>query len=311
MTTAAAFLLFAEARVDVAILEVGLGGRLDSTNACEPAVTVVTQIELEHTDKLGDTIAAIAGEKAGILKPRVPAVTGELHPDAARVVAARASAVDAPLARLGSEFRVELREARPLTTDFGFEDDGFRCAATLSVAGTHQVANAAVALAAIRRGAFANDVALATRGAAALGEVVLPARAELRPAPKPVLIDGAHTAASAEALGAIVAALAPPVRSLVLSVSAGKDLAPIVSALAPGCRRVVVTRAEPVRSLPTDALAAEVEAVAPAAACVVVDDPADAVRSARGAQGDDELLIVAGSVYMAGIARDLLVPESR
>jgi dihydrofolate synthase/folylpolyglutamate synthase len=86
VTTAAAFQLFAEARVDVAILEVGLGGRLDSTNVVTPAVSCITSIELEHTDKLGDTLAAIAGEKAGIAKRGVPLVTGALPAEAAEVV---------------------------------------------------------------------------------------------------------------------------------------------------------------------------------------------------------------------------------
>jgi dihydrofolate synthase/folylpolyglutamate synthase len=90
-TTAAALLLFRDLRVDHAVLEVGLGGRLDSTNAVAPAVCCITSIELEHTDLLGDTLAAIAGEKAGILKPGVPAVCGELPREAFAVVERRAA----------------------------------------------------------------------------------------------------------------------------------------------------------------------------------------------------------------------------
>jgi folylpolyglutamate synthase/dihydropteroate synthase len=101
VTTAAAFLLFAEAGVDVALVEVGLGGRLDSTNVVAPAVCCITSIELEHTEKLGDTLAAIAGEKAGIAKAGVPLVVGALPAEAAEVVEARARALGCPLARLG------------------------------------------------------------------------------------------------------------------------------------------------------------------------------------------------------------------
>ena len=96
VTTALALMLFAEAGVDAVLLEVGLGGRLDSTNVVAPEVTCVTSIELEHTDKLGDTLAAIAGEKAGIAKPGVPMLMAPLAPDAARTVEAHCARVGAP-----------------------------------------------------------------------------------------------------------------------------------------------------------------------------------------------------------------------
>ena len=111
VTTAAAFLLFAEARLDRVVLEVGLGGRLDSTNVVDPAVACVTTIELEHTDQLGDTLAAIAAEKAGIVKPGRPVVVGALAPEAEAVVLARARAVGAPARVLGRDFCVAVRTA--------------------------------------------------------------------------------------------------------------------------------------------------------------------------------------------------------
>ncbi len=106
-TTAAAFLLFREAEVDFAVLEVGLGGRLDSTNVCVPVVTCVTSIELEHTDKLGSRLSEIAAEKAGILKGGVPAVLGTLPSEARDTILARADEVGAPVAEQGREFRDE------------------------------------------------------------------------------------------------------------------------------------------------------------------------------------------------------------
>ncbi|MBW2295159.1 MAG: hypothetical protein JRG94_23055 [Deltaproteobacteria bacterium] len=129
-TTAAALLIFAEAHLDYAVLEVGLGGRLDSTNIVMPRVTCITSIELEHTDKLGTTLAAIAGEKAGIIKPRVPCVIGRLAPEAERVIRDRARELGAPVLRLG--------------VDFPSLDPS-----ELTVLGRHQADNAAIALAAI------------------------------------------------------------------------------------------------------------------------------------------------------------------
>jgi dihydrofolate synthase/folylpolyglutamate synthase len=112
-TTAAALLLFSEAEVDRVVLEVGLGGRLDSTNVVVPAVTCVTSIELEHTEKLGDSLAEIAREKAGILKAGVPAVAGDLPAPARTVLAERAREIGTEVAWLGSDFDVEVAAAGP------------------------------------------------------------------------------------------------------------------------------------------------------------------------------------------------------
>ena len=110
-TAAIAFTLFAEAGVDRAVIEVGLGGRLDSTNVVWPAVTCITSIELEHTDKLGTTEAAIAGEKAGILKPGVPAVLGALGREADEVIRSRALQLAAPVSARGQHFDVQVERA--------------------------------------------------------------------------------------------------------------------------------------------------------------------------------------------------------
>src|SRR5262245_44292277 len=151
VTTAAAFQLFTDARVDVAILEVGLGGRLDSTNVVTPAVSCITSIELEHTDKLGDTLAAIASEKAGIAKPGVPLVTGALPAEAAAVVEARARSLGCPLARLERELACEVLEERIDGTRFRLRDAPFEVELELAAPGRHQAANASLALACVRR----------------------------------------------------------------------------------------------------------------------------------------------------------------
>jgi dihydrofolate synthase/folylpolyglutamate synthase len=310
-TTAAALLLFREAGVDCAVLEVGLGGRLDSTNVVTPAVACVTSIELEHTDKLGTTLAEIAREKAGILKPGVPAVLGELPRPAREVVVARATELGAPLAVLGRDFRVETlaegREGLRLRMIDGPVDVEVR----IPVLGAHQAANAALALACVRRAGGVADGALPEAVAKGLAGAELPGRIELLGRDPTLLVDAAHTAASARALARALSRLPRRRTRLVLSVSSGKDTASILRALLPEASEVTVTRADPTRSLAPGEVAAAVRAAAPDLPLEIVPDAQLAVRTAREGLGAEDLLCVTGSVYLAGIARRLLRARRR
>jgi dihydrofolate synthase / folylpolyglutamate synthase len=314
VTTAAAFQLFREARVDVAIMEVGLGGRLDSTNVVEPAVCCITSIEREHTEILGETPADIAAEKAGIAKPGVPLVMGALCAEAAAVVEARARALGCPLARLGHELRTELLAEATDGSRFRFADGAFALELALSAPGRHQVANAALALGCVRRLGSVSDDALRSAAAKAFAHVVLPGRIEICARQPWVIVDGAHTAASARALAATLAGIARRRSHLVLSISAGKDLGAICQALVPQADLVTVTRAEAVRSLDPQQVAEAVRAVAGRAEVRVVPNPHLALRAARESLAADDLLCASGSIYLAGIARRLLrepPPEER
>ena len=298
-TTAAAFLLFAEARVDCAVFEVGLGGRLDSTNVCEPLVTCVTSIELEHTEQLGTTLAAIAMEKAGIAKARVPLVTGALAKPARAAVRARAREVGAPLLRAGAEFHATESESAVSGSGVhywecgagGVEERGEGCAGngvggrrennerggvgehreifkrgenfaraafaaseetnarkkintpafeahfTLAAPGAHQVGNAALALCSARQ--FVRARGLTPRAPweqiarRALARARLPGRVEIISRAPWLVVDSAHTKASARALAAVLAKIPRAHAHFVLSVSAGKDLDALIAALAP------------------------------------------------------------------------------
>jgi len=280
-TTAAAFLLFAEAGVDVAVFEVGLGGRLDSTNVVEPAVTCITSIELEHTEKLGSTLAAVAGEKAGIAKPGVPLVSGALPPEAEAAVEARAQDVGAPRVRLGHELQLEILEEEPIATRFAWRDGPVSLRTRLAWPGPHQAANAALALACVRRLGAVEDAALPELASRALASVRLEARAEILGERPWLVVDGAHTAASATTLAAVLARLPRRRAHLVLSVSAGKDLGALCRALVPCVQTVTVTRAEPVRSLQPKQVADAVRAVGGDAEVRVVPNPHLALRAAR------------------------------
>ncbi len=303
-TTAAALLLFADAGIDRVVLEVGLGGRLDSTNVVEPAVTCITTIELEHTDRLGATVAAIAAEKAGILKAGRPLVLGALPPAAEAVVLARAEALGVPVTRLAREFDAVLRG--PATLDglpLALRDGAFAVDATLPVLGAHQAASAALALACVRRLAAHDDTALAAAVVRGFAGARLPGRVERVGRTPWLVVDAAHTAASAAALAAALACVPRAAVHLVLSVSAGKDLPAILAALLPLATCVTVTRAEPTRSLAPDEIAAAARAVAPGVAMRVVPNPHLALRAAREGAAAEDLVIATGSVYLAGIAR--------
>jgi len=302
-TTAVAFLLFAEAGLDRVVLEVGLGGRLDSTNVVDPAVACITTIELEHTDKLGATLAAIAAEKAGIVKRGRPLVLGALPPEAAAVVLERAEELDAPVARLGRDFGATLREAGLGGLRLALHDGPLAAEVGLPVLGAHHAANAALALACVRRLGAHPDAALAEAAVRGFAAAELPGRVEIVGRAPWLVADAAHTAASAAALAGALACLPRRTTHLVLSVSAGKDLAAILAALLPLAGQVTVTRAEPARSLAPEAIAAAARAAAPGVALRVVPDPYLALRAAREAAGPDDLVLATGSVYLAGIAR--------
>jgi len=305
-TTAAALLLFEEARVDRVVLEVGLGGRLDSTNVVDPVITCVTSIELEHTDKLGNSLAEIAYEKAGVLKPGVPSVAGDLPAPARAVLADRAREVGTEVAWLGTDFDVEVRSGGPEGLVLRLRDGPLTVDAKVPVLGAHQAANAALALACARRSRVASDADLSDAAARGLAVAELPGRIEVLGRSPWLLVDGAHTAVSARALARVLASLPRRRTQLVLSISAGKDMSSILEALLPEADEVTVTRAEPVRSLAPEKVARAVRAAAPRLNPRVVPDPHLAVRATREGLAADDLLCVSGSVYLAGIARRVL-----
>jgi dihydrofolate synthase/folylpolyglutamate synthase len=283
-TVAMALLAFADAAVDVAVVEVGLGGRLDATNVVVPRATAVTRLGLDHMEFLGDTLAAIAGEKAGILKAGVPAVTIAQADEAHRVLAATAAAVGAPLTVV------------PI-------DD----ALAPSLHGAHQRENASLARALVRAGGFAVDDAVVDRG---LRRVVWPARYETLSTSPLVIVDGAHNADAARALRATLASDARVgARHVVLGVSRGHDPRELADLLLPGARSIVATQAQHVR-----ALSARDIARAAAAHGVVDVEPsvaaAIAVACAR-ARRDGGVVVVTGSLFVAGEARACFLPMPR
>lgn len=208
--TALAFEAFREAGVETAAVEVGLGGRLDATNVLRPAVTAITTVARDHTAHLGETIAEIAAEKAGILKPGVPAVVGPLRGEAIAVVGRRAEEVGAPIARLGTDARVESVEVTGAGTSFRYVSP--RCpgglALRLPLPGRHQAANAGVALMALERLPAPPDPAAIRRG---LSGLRWPGRfQQLRRGDGLWILDAAHNGEAFRALHRTLRDVDPP-----------------------------------------------------------------------------------------------------
>ena len=307
ITTAMGLLYFARRDVDLAVVEVGMGGRLDSTNAVRPVVSVLTTISLDHTRLLGSTLAAIAGEKAGILKRGRPAVSGVRGAEPESVIRRIAEARRVRLREIGVDYDYDYQPPRP---PLGRPTPGLARVATwrtdwgridLPLLGEHQALNASVALATLdvlgEHGiAIGRDAVV--RGFAGLD---WPARAEVLPRERPlVVVDGAHNPASAVALAETLRTCFPPgPRTLVFAASREKDFRAQLEALLPGSARVICTRfVENPRSLPPDAVADAVVDLGYEPP-YLADDPASAWDLARSITPDDGLICATGSLFFA------------
>lgn len=304
--TAAAFFLFQSADVDYAIIEAGLGGRSDATNVVQPAVTCITSIELEHTDRLGKTLAAIASEKAGIIKSGIPVISGFLPPSAVQVIDTQARAVGAPLIRLGRELQLTTRRGKEMTMALTIDSGNGPIHAMLPVLGRHLAVNGALAVACIQQLGVLSPAELAAATRQGFANIRLPGRMEIWSRCPWVVVDAAHTPASARALALLLAEIPAKVRHLVLSISVGKDLKAICKALLPTIETVTVTQAEPIRSQHPEILADEIRALFPHILLRVIPDPRLAIKSAYETLPPHTALCITGSVYMAGLARTVL-----
>lgn len=304
--TALAFSLFAHAGVDVAVIEVGLGGRLDPTNVVHPLVSCITSIELEHTDRLGNTLAAIAGEKAGIVKPWVPVVIGDLPREAVAVVETQATRCAAPLHRLGIEFAAAVTRTSAEGMAVHLDCGPLALDLTMPVLGPHLAGNAALALACIRHADLLPVAQLADAARRGLARAVLPGRTEILGRSPWVVADGAHTESSARALMRALDVLDCRERHMVVSISSGKDLAILLPILAANASSFVATRADRQRSLEPGAIADWVRQRYPDLPVRIIEDPQQAVRDTLIDLPPDALMCVTGSVYAAGAARAVL-----
>jgi dihydrofolate synthase/folylpolyglutamate synthase len=305
VTTALALDWFARQEVDAAVVEVGIGGRLDATNVLDARVGVITTIELEHTDLLGPTLGAIAEEKSGILHSGMRAVLGDLPPEAAEVVRRVTDRLGGGIPwRLGREVVVGDRELSEEGQSFSLTLPGLTLPRLeIPLLGRFQVGNAALAVAAAARFLDMTGTALVPAAvAASLARVRWPGRLD-RIARRPELFyDVAHTPESARAVAESLGEIAPladrSASAILFGCLRGKDVDRILDALAPLADTLVVVRVRSGRGLPGSEL--RVAAAGRFPRIVEAPDAATGLKLARAATGPDGITLATGSDYLIG-----------
>ncbi len=310
LTVALAFLHFRQIGVDMAVIEVGLGGTWDGTNVVEPRVAVLTNVGLDHTEILGDTVEEIARDKVAIIKPGCIAVTGVTQPSVRAIVAERAAAVGAPLWRYGAEITQTTHRSGTFGTDFSVQV-GAREYESLHIGmiGAHQSVNAALAIAAVnalsRDGVAVPDDSLRQ----ALAAVRLPGRMEIVGDRPMVLLDGAHNPDKFAALLDTLRQLPGTRKIFVVGFTARHDYAAMLAMLAPVADHIVLTSFEmhsdfgPGRGVNVDELSAILAGLKPKGTWHAAATPRDALAAARAAASPDDLICVTGSLYLVGAVR--------
>jgi dihydrofolate synthase/folylpolyglutamate synthase len=289
--TAMAFWLFRELGVETAVVETGLGGRLDATNVVEPVLTVITPIDFDHEAYLGHTIEAIAGEKAGILKPGVPAVFAKQRPEAEAVLNARAAELGVPVTR-AEEF-----EIRDLEIDSrGSRFSGIVC----PLAGEHQVDNAVTAALALRALRVSTDGIAMTRWPGRLEYV----------APNPdILLDGAHNPAGARALARYLERFLPNRRIwMIYGAMRDKAVEEVTGILFPLAAELIFPALDSSRALRPEAL---VDLAGRGQTAANIAGAMDILKH-RAEQEDisDDVVVISGSLYLVGEARARFVEQA-
>ncbi|MGI8982594.1 MAG: bifunctional folylpolyglutamate synthase/dihydrofolate synthase [Pirellulaceae bacterium] len=329
ITTALGFLFFARHHVDVAVLEVGLGGRLDSTNVCRPEVSVITSISYDHTKQLGGTLTEIAREKAGIIKPGVPVVSGVIDDEPRQVIQQTAREQSAPLAERGRDFdfanvshsgeghvqRFDYWESNLHTPCAGMSAhgvSGLLIGLEIGLLGVHQCANAAVAIAALRQLSRQNwsipDAAIRQ----GLSAARCSARVEILGRNPTVILDVAHNVASAQALAQVLGQQFPGKRAtLIFASSRDKDVAGILRVLLPACETLILTRyvtnPRAMETAELESIAREVAAQLPGpAAPRIVVEPTPSAAWQRACQEESGLICITGSFFLAADMAEIL-----
>jgi dihydrofolate synthase/folylpolyglutamate synthase len=298
-STAMAFHEFGRQKVDWAVIETGMGGRLDATNAIKPRLAIITNISLEHQEYLGDTLARIAAEKGGIIKNRTPVITAIRQKKAISVVAQLARKKSAPLFRLGKDFRVK-RHSSGGFSYYGMDSVWHHL--QIGLMGNHQADNAALALAAsellnrINAGISPDSIA---KG---LLEAQWPGRLEVVSSDPYLLLDGAHNLIAARKLARFLSAvLAGRPITLVIGILDDKPYKEMLKSLLPVCHRVILTRAKIDRALDPDRLLAVAKDFTPQV--IVIADVGQALKHALETVRPKDAICVAGSLYVVGEAK--------
>ncbi|MGQ9921220.1 MAG: bifunctional folylpolyglutamate synthase/dihydrofolate synthase [Desulfobacca sp.] len=300
--TAMALLYYAQQQADPVILETGMGGRLDATNIVRPLLTLITNIALDHREYLGNSLAAIAAEKAGIVKPGVPVVTGVRQATALVPIQAAATALHSPLYLMKRDFRVRSTGRGQFRYEgLGANLSGLRT----NLLGRHQYRNAALALAAVellwQQGLEIPEMVIRQ----GLAQVRWPGRLELLATAPRLILDGAHNPAAATTLAqALRHDLTYRRLILVLGIMADKDIRGILRRLLPLADVVIFSRPRYERAATPEHLQSQADSLPPQT--LVSNDLAAAIEKARTLAQADDLIVVTGSLFTIGEAREYL-----
>jgi len=301
-STAMALFEFGKKNVDWAIIETGMGGRLDATNMIKPALSIISNISLEHQMYLGNSIAQIAGEKGGIIKKNVPVVTGVQQKNAVSVLKEIADSQSAPFYRYKDAFRVR-RKKKSVFTYFGI-DNLWRNMHT-RLAGSHQIDNAALVLAAcevLNR----NQVDLSPKCIRdGLAQNRWPGRLDIVSTSPLIILDGAHNLIAVRKLARFLSEkLSDRNITLVAGVMDDKPYSSMLQSLLPLCSRVILTQAKIDHAVPPDTLSAVAKTMTQN--IEVFDDVPQAVTHAVKTTSPDDAICIAGSLYVVGEAKEVL-----
>lgn len=304
IATALAFLYFSREKVDIAVIEVGLGGRLDATNVITPRVSVITALYLEHTYILGNSLTQIAREKAGIIKTGVPVVVSPQREEARQMVSAVAEQRQSPLIQMGVDYISECLDSSLERQSFCVQcvQTGEKTCLEIGLLGRHQVENASTAFAALRElrlhGIPIRDESIKD----GLSRTSWPARFEILRKDPPVIVDSAHNPDSARKLRQTLDEYFPG-RSIILvfGVSEDKNVMGMIQELLAGTRLFICSKSTHPRAMDAEEL---MEMVKPFGCPVqAIDQVGDALEEAIRVAGQESVVVVTGSIFVAATAR--------
>lgn len=314
--TAMAFLYFKKKGIEIAVIETGLGGRLDSTNVLTPVISVITPISLDHTAFLGNTIAEIAGEKAGIIKKGVPVVTMQKYSEALTVLKRAARDQAATLIDVDSNYilhrsannahsqRIKI-SPKADRKESSSDSDGSPKATDLQLglAGDHQITNAGIAFASLREISAMGFPVPKNAIRKGFSQVFWPCRFELINENPRIILDGAHNLDSIEALVDTIRLVYPGEKiTLVFGVSEDKPYQAMLEKISPLTKKMILTRSEHPRSLPPEKMAAFLKTDPPE---VMIAEKLETAMDLLESSDKNEIIVVSGSLFIAGGFRSI------
>jgi len=300
-TTALAFLHFKKSGVQIAVVETGMGGRLDATNIITPALSVITSISLEHTVYLGNTIEQIAGEKAGIIKPGRPVIIGSMPNSAKEVIAARAAELQSPITFAEDSVSVTVRSMtlEKQALKISSEDTDYGTIHS-KLMGRHQAVNAAITIAAVE--CLVRNVGVEVSSDAVklgIAEAEWPGRCQVLSLEPPVILDGGHNAEAAEVLAVWIKKVGgkQPL-GMVVGFLADKDPAAFIQAFGQMVKKVWIVPIHSDRAMPVDEIKRRIRTHAPVEYAANVHEAKDAATNWAVQEGG--VVLITGSLYLAG-----------